>query len=135
MSSDVEAVVRRYFETAGRLDSPEEAVLALLADDVRVVQHPNAVAPHGVVRNLAEVLEALRTGRARLSAQRFDVHEVLVAGDRAAVRCTWTAVVGDDRGRLPRGTGLSAEVASFLTVRGGRIVEQETFDCYPPLAD
>jgi ketosteroid isomerase-like protein len=87
------------------------------------------------VRDRDQVLEALRTGRALLSAQRFEVHEVMVVGDRAAVRVTWTAVVGAERGRLPAGTGLSAEVASFLTVRDGRIVEQETFDCYPPLAD
>ena len=135
MSSDTEAVVRNYYAAVSALDVPEEVVLALLAEDLRVVEHPNPITPKGAVRERDEVLDALRAGRGLLAEQQFDVHEVVSTGDRVAARVTWTAVIGVARGPLPAGTTLTAEVASFLTVRDGRIVEQETFDCYAPLPD
>ena len=132
MSDDIETVVRRYYAAVAALDVPEEVVQALLAPDLRVVEHPNPITPLGAVRTRAEVLDALRAGRGLLAEQRFDVHEVVEVGDRAAARVTWTGVVGTDRGPLTAGTTLTAEVASFLTVRDGCIAEQETFDCYAP---
>lgn len=133
MTGAVERVVREYYELVGSLDASTEAVGRLLGSDVRVVEHPNAVTPNGAVRDRAAVLTALRAGRGLLREQRFEVHEVLVVGDRAAARATWTAEIGMDRRPFTAGMRLTAEVASFLTVRDGRVVDQETFDCYPPL--
>lgn len=73
-------------------------------------------------------------GKQLLSAQSFDVHEVLVRGERAAVRATWRGTIGIDAGPLRAGTELVAHVASFLTVRDGLVVEHETFDCCEPFA-
>jgi ketosteroid isomerase-like protein len=126
-------VVRRYYQAVSDLHGPEEEVMNLLADDVRIVEHPNAITPNGAVRDRAEALAGLQRGRALLSQQRFALHEVLVQGDRVAVRATWTGVVGIDAGPLSRGDALTAQVAALLTVRDGRIVEHETFDCYAPL--
>jgi ketosteroid isomerase-like protein len=49
-----------------------------------------------------------------------------------SVRATWTGVIGIDAGPLSRGDAVTAHVASLLTVRDGKIVDQETFDCYAP---
>jgi ketosteroid isomerase-like protein len=73
-------------------------------------------------------------GKKLLSEQTFSVHEVLVSGERAAVRATWTGTVGLDAGPFTRGTQLVAHIAGFLTVRDGQVVEHETFDCYEPFA-
>ncbi|WP_205473128.1 nuclear transport factor 2 family protein [Nocardioides sp. SYSU D00038] len=131
-STTTERVVRAYFATVADLASTEDDLRPLLHDDAVVVEHPNPVTPTGARRTTAEVLTGFASGKALLSEQSFDVHEVLVAGERAAVRATWRGVVGQDRGSFAAGTVLTAEMAGFLTVRDERVVEHETFDCYPP---
>ncbi|MFC7495373.1 MULTISPECIES: nuclear transport factor 2 family protein [unclassified Nocardioides] len=128
-----EAVVRRYFEVVGDLGSTRSDLEQLLDPGARFVEHPNAVTPTGAVRDVAGIVAGFEAGKVLLAEQSFEVHEVLVAGDRAAVRASWRAVVGVDRGPFCAGTALTAEMAGFVTVRDGRVVEHETFDCYPPL--
>jgi ketosteroid isomerase-like protein len=130
---DVERTVRRYYATVADLASTEGDLVALLDPRVRVVEHPNAVAPHGAVRDLAGTVTGFRAGKALLREQRFEVLEVLAAGERAAVRATWHGTVGVDAGPFRAGQELQAHVAALLTVRGGRVVEHETFDCYEPV--
>ena len=73
-----------------------------------------------------------RAGRSLLREQAFDGHEVVTSGHRAAVRATWRGVVGTDAGPFRADQELRAHVAALLTVRGGRVVEHETFECYEP---
>jgi len=133
-STTVEAVVRRYFATVADLGSTEADLRPLLDLTVRVVEHPNAVTPDGAVRDLDGTLAGFRAGKALLRAQVFDVHEVLTSGERAAVRATWRATVGADAGPFRAGQELVAHIAALLTVRDGRVVDHETFDCYEPFA-
>ncbi len=134
MSNAVEVLVRRYFAVVADLTSSEEDLSALLADGLRVKEHPNALTPQGAVRDKAQTLAGFRAGKVLLSEQAFEVHEVLVAGERAAVRATWRGVVSADTGPLAAGQELVASVAALLTVRDDQVVEHETFDCYLPLA-
>jgi len=127
-------VVRRYYAVAGDLSAPEGDLAALLDPEVRIVEHPNAVTPDGAVRGREETLAGFRAGRGLLRDQEFVVHELVVDGDRAAVRAHWRATIGTTRGPLTEGTRLEASIASFLTIADGRIVDQETFDCYAPFA-
>lgn len=128
----MEDVVRRYYATVADLSSDEDDLRPLLADDLRVTEHPNRLVPQGAVRDRAGTLAGFRAGKGLLSVQTFDVHEVLVNGPRAAVRATWRGVVGVDAGPFRAGQELVAHVAGLLTVRGGAVVEHETFDCYEP---
>jgi ketosteroid isomerase-like protein len=131
-ASGVEDVVRRYYATVSDLASTEDDLGPLLAPDLRIIEQPNALVPAGAVRDRAATLAGFRAGKALLREQRFDVHEVLVAAERAAVRATWRGLVGVDAGPFRAGQELVAHVAALLTVRGGRVVEHETFDCYEP---
>lgn len=131
-SEDTRTAVLEYYRLVADLTGDESRLAAIIDPAVRITEHPNLITPRGAVRDLAASLAGRRAGRELLAEQAFDVHEVLVDGDRAAVRATWSGVTGIDRGPLPAGTRLTAEVAAFLTVRDGRIVEHETFDCYPP---
>jgi len=130
---DVESVVRRYYSVVSDLTSTEADLRPLLASALRVVEHPNAVTPQGAVRDLDGTLRGFGSGKALLRAQAFDVEEVLVRGDRAAVRARWRGVVGVDAGPFRAGQQLVADVAAFLTVHDGQVVDHETFDCYEPL--
>src|SRR3954468_14714475 len=94
----VEDVVRRYYAVVGDLASSEDDLRPLVAPDLRVTEHPNAITPRGAVRDLTATLTGFRAGKALLRHQRFDVQQVLIDGDRAAVRATWRGLVGVDAG-------------------------------------
>lgn len=131
-TTDVEDVVRRYYDVVGDLTRSEEELAALLHPAAVVVEHPNPVTPAGARRGVAESLAGFRAGRTLLSEQAFDVHEVIVTGERAAVRARWEGTVGRDAGPFAAGDRLTAHVAAFLTVRDGQVLGHETFDCYEP---
>lgn len=128
--TDVESVVRAYYDIVADLSSSTDDLRVLLDPDLRVTEHPNAITPNGAVRDADATLAGFKAGKALLREQSFDLHEVLVVGGRAAVRATWTGVVGVDAGPYRAGQELVAEIASFLTVRDGQVVEHETFDCH-----
>jgi ketosteroid isomerase-like protein len=133
-ATDAVTVVRRYYATVADLGSTEDDLRPLLDEHLRVVEHPNAVTPRGAARDLDGTLAGFRAGKALLRDQAFEVHEALAAGDRVAVRATWRGTVGVAAGPFAAGQQLVAHVAALLTVRGGRIVDHETFDCYEPVA-
>ena len=132
-ATDVEDVVRRYYAIVSDLSSTEDELRPLLAPDVRVTEHPNAITPRGATRDLEATIAGFQGGKALLREQAFEVREVLVAGERAAVRARWRGVVGVDAGPYRAGQELVAHVAALLTVRDGVVVDHETFDCYEPL--
>jgi ketosteroid isomerase-like protein len=68
-----------------------------------------------------------------LAGHRFDVHEHIVAGDRVVTRATWVGGLAIDAGPWPAGTELRAERCMVFTVRDGRILRQESYDCYHPV--
>jgi ketosteroid isomerase-like protein len=131
--SDPAAVVRRYFELVADLGSAPDALRDLLHPAVRVAEHPNAINPRGIVRDRDGVIAGLLAGKRLLAAQTIDVLELLVSGDRVAVRAIWRGTIGEGTDTLGPGTELVAHIAAWLTVADGRIREHETFDCYEPL--
>lgn len=130
--AETESVVLRYYAVVSDLSSTEDDLVALLSESVTVVEHPNALNPQGAERGRAETLAGFRAGKALLGEQSFVVEEVIVSGERAAVRARWSGTVGVDAGPYRAGLRLHAEVAAFLTVRDGKVVRHETFDCYEP---
>jgi ketosteroid isomerase-like protein len=133
MTNNVEATVREYYRIVGDLKCTEEELRPIIAPDAVFTEHPNLIAPQGAVRTVEQNLTGFRAGRALLSDQTIEVLEVLVSGDRAAVRATWSGTVGADRGPFTVGTELTCVMAAFLTVRDNKISAHDTYDCYPPL--
>jgi ketosteroid isomerase-like protein len=125
-ADDARSVVERYYATVADLGASTESLRELLHPDLRVVEHPNAIHPQGTVRDRDAVIAAYEDGKGMLSDQSFELDELLVYGDRVAVRANW-------RGTLAAGAMLEARVAAFLTVVDGRIIELETYDCYSPI--
>jgi len=124
--TSTENVVRRYFAVVADLDSTPDQLAELLHPDATFLERPNAIAPAGHARDVTATLAGFAAGKTRLRAQAIDIHEVLVSGDRAAVRSTWRGAIGD--------TEITAHVTGWVTVRDGRILDHETFDCYEPFA-
>ncbi len=74
-----------------------------------MVEHPNAIHPEGTVRDRDEAIADYERGKRMLSDQSFDLEELLVSGERVAVRARW-------RGTVAGGASLEAKIAAFLTV-------------------
>lgn len=131
--SDPASVVKRYFEIVADLSSSPQDLLAVLHPTVRITEHPNAMTPCAAVRDRDAAVAGFEAGKRLLAAQTIDVHELLVSGDRVAVRSTWRGTIGQGTQSMPAGTELVAHSAGLLTVEDGTIREHETFDCYEPL--
>jgi ketosteroid isomerase-like protein len=127
------AVVDRYLAAVSDLAAEPAALAALIDPDARFVEHPNLVAPSGRRRDAAAALAAREHSRRLLACHRFDVQEHIVAGDRVVTRATWTGTLAIDAGTFTTGSELRAECCMVFTVRDGRIVHQENYDCYGPL--
>lgn len=124
--ASIEDIVRRYFAVVADLSSTTADLDAVVDPAARFEEMPNPISPTGAVRDVAQTTEGFLAGKRRLSAQRIDIEEILVHGDRAVVRSTWTGRIGD--------TEVVARMAGFLRIRDGRIVEHVTYDCYEPFA-
>jgi ketosteroid isomerase-like protein len=125
MSDDPRSVVERYYAAVADLRASPDSLREMLHPELAVIEHPNAIHPDGTVRDRDEVVADYEQGKRMLSDQSLDLDEVLVSGERVAVRARW-------RGKLASGATLEARIAAFLTVVDGRIREHETYDCYSP---
>lgn len=109
-----------------------EQLRDLFAPDATATEYPNAISPGVAIRGLEEVLTASAAGAALLARQSFDVHSAIAVGDTAIIRLTWSAEVAREAGRFAAGQRLTAHIAQFVRVEGGRIAELATYDCYEP---
>ncbi|WJV48308.1 nuclear transport factor 2 family protein [Streptomyces flavofungini] len=119
----------RYHQAVARGALGEE-LAGFFHDEAVHREYPNAFLPDGAVRDLTAVLKAGEQGANLLSRQSFDVLNAVAAGDQVALEVTWTGVLAVPLGDLPAGQVLRAHIATFLTFRDGRIVEQHNYDCY-----
>jgi ketosteroid isomerase-like protein len=115
-------ILHDFFDAVARFD--ETALAAVMHPQARVSEMPNAINREGTERDLAAAREAFARGRALLGSQRYDVHQVIEAGDTIAARATW-------RGTLAAtGQELTAHIATFTQVRDGKVFRHATYDCY-----
>jgi ketosteroid isomerase-like protein len=115
------------------LRSSPEALDEVLHAAVRVIERPNAINPRGTVRDRDAVIAGFLARKRLPATQTVEVLELLVSGDRVAVRATWRGTIGEGTHAFAADTELVAHVAAWLTVADGRIQNHETFDCYKPL--
>lgn len=85
------------------------------------------------MRDRNAAIAAFVAGKGLLVTQTIDILEMIVSGDRVAVRATWQGTTAHATDALPSGTKLVAQLAAWVTVTNGLITEHETFDCYEPL--
>jgi ketosteroid isomerase-like protein len=84
-------VVRRYLAAVADADATADDLAALLHPDVRVVEHPNLVSPHGARRGRDEVLAAYEVGKRLMARQEFELHDAVERDGLVAARATWRA--------------------------------------------
>lgn len=95
------------------------------------VEHPNRVVPTGRTRGLREMLEASVAGVRLFESQRYDVRSTIGSGNLVAVQLRWSGTLAQQLGDRAAGEVVRADVAMFLTYDdAGRILRQESYDCY-----
>src|SRR3954453_3979737 len=110
-------ILEDFFSAAAAFD--EDALAGILHPEAHISEMPNAVNRSGSERTLADAREAFARGKDLLSAQSYDVHEVIAAGHKIAARATW-------RGTLKDGRELTAHIPTFSEGRDGRIYRHAT---------
>lgn len=101
-----------------------------LAEDFVLTEAPHLLAPRGSTRNRSEVLGgAGRTGEI-VSGQRFEIRRSTCEGSRVVVEAEWSATAEMDLPYWDKGDEIRARTASVFEVLNGRVVSQQSYDCY-----
>ena len=130
MPHDLPRLAREYLESIGSADGL--GGLRFFADDAIQVEFPNRLVPNGATRDLAALRDAAERGRKVVTAQRFEVLNVIASGEQVAVEAVWTGTLAMPLGTIPAGGQMRARFAIFLTYRDGKIVRQHNYDCFDP---
>jgi ketosteroid isomerase-like protein len=102
--------------------------------DAEQIEYPSVMRPQGHRRSLVEMIAGSELGLSMIRDQRYEVHDVIEAGERVAVQLTWSATVATDLGAIAAHTPLRAHVAAFYVFRDGLILRQSSYDCYEQIA-
>jgi ketosteroid isomerase-like protein len=132
MSQTEQQIIERYLSRIADPSVDVVRIAELLDDDMRFVERPNLVNPRGSTRNVAQMLTSVAQGRRLLTDQRFEVVDHVVAGDTIATRVVWKGTLATDAPPYPAGSRIRADSFMHFTLRDGRILHQENYDCFHP---
>ncbi len=128
---NIEELTRGYF-AALEQGATGEKLAAYYHADVVQEEFPNQLAPTGAQRNLNEILAAAERGQQAISGHRYQILNMIVDGNRAAVEFAWSGTLVVSVGKLSPGTIVRGRFASFLEFQDGRIIAQRSYDCFDP---
>jgi limonene-1,2-epoxide hydrolase len=101
-----------------------------LAEAFVLVEAPHLLAPEGSTRTLAAVLAGADQSAEVVADQEFSVRRTTCEAGRVAVEADWSATVLMDLPYWDKGETIRARTSSVFEVRDGRIVSQDSYDCY-----
>jgi ketosteroid isomerase-like protein len=103
---------------------------AFLADDFTLFEAPHLLAPDGSTRSRDQVLAGADQGHKVVAGQRFDVRRTTCEGGRVVLEVDWSATLLMDLRYCDTGEVIRARTTSVFEVRDGRIISQDSYDCY-----
>lgn len=122
---------RDYIAAMAR-GASREKLASFLAPNVVQQEFSNRVAPQGVRRNLAQMLESYERGKQLLASQSYEIRNAFGAAACVALEVEWRGKLAVSAGGIPAGTNFHAHFSVILEFLGGRIVAQHNYDCYDP---
>jgi ketosteroid isomerase-like protein len=124
-------ITRRYLEAleSGAYDNE---LAEFFTKDVIQEEFPNRLSPIGVHRNLSAILDAARKGRQILRAQKFEILNAIVDGDRVALEVFWSGLLAMPVDSLPADSEMRAHFSMWLQFKDGKIARQHNYDCFDP---
>lgn len=127
-------IVRKYLALIEAGQNNAETLGEIMHPEVQLEVFPNAVTPRGAKSDLKAMAASSELGRKLLTGQRYEIVNVVAAGDTVVAEVVWTGTMAIDAGHLKAGEHLRAHCALILELRDGRIYRQRNYDCYDPRA-
>jgi ketosteroid isomerase-like protein len=130
-TTDNLAIARRYLEA---LENGAEgsALAEFFTNDAVQEEFPNRLQPIGAHRDLTGILDAAKRGKKTLRAQKFDVLDSIVDGDRVALEIFWSGYLAVPVDTLSADSEMRAHLSVWLEFRDGKICRQNNYDCFDP---
>lgn len=107
-----------------------DEVARYLHPEVELTEHPNRVSPAGRRADLAGMRAASERGARLMASERYDIRQMTIEGDRAAVQLVWSGTLAVAAGPLPAGHVMRAEICSIIELKDGKVWRQEQYDCF-----
>jgi limonene-1,2-epoxide hydrolase len=101
-----------------------------LADGFVLVEAPHLLAPEGSTRTREQVLAGLDQSAGVVADQKFDIRRTTCESGRVVLEADWSATSLMDLRYWDTGETIRARTSSVFEVRDGRIVSQDSYDCY-----
>ena len=127
-------LAERYIGVVSNPASTAEDLRDILDESIVWREMPNLFAPAGRVSDYAAACASFEKGREYLPRQTYAIRHAIASGDTVALELSWAGEVAKAVGPFPAGARLSAQVAIFLRLRGGKVVSQTDYICYEPSA-
>ena len=130
-TTDNLAIARRYLEALE--NGAEGGELAeFFSRDVIQEEFPNRLSPIGAHRNLDAILAAAKKGKRTLRAQKYEILNSIVDGDRIALEVLWSGYLAIPVDTLPADSEMRAHFSMWLEFKDGKIFRQHNYDCFDP---
>lgn len=107
-----------------------EDIRPFLADDFVLVEAPHVLAPRGSTKTLEAVLSGAENSGEVVAGQRFEVNRTTCEGGRVVIEADWSATLRMDLPHWDSGEVIRARTTSVFEVSDGRILSQDSYDCY-----
>ncbi|TAP43902.1 nuclear transport factor 2 family protein [Arthrobacter sp. S39] len=101
-----------------------------LADGFVLVEAPHLLAPAGSTRTLEQVLAGADNSAGVVANQKFEIRRTTCEQGRVVLEADWSATSLMDLRYWDAGETIRARTSSVFEVRDGRIVSQDSYDCY-----
>ncbi len=121
-------IVRSYLKAI----ETRRSVLAFYADDVVQEEFPNALAPAGATRTLADLKAAGERGQNVLRSETYEILNLVEAEQTVACEILWRGVLAVPLKSLKPGDTMKARFAVFFEFEGDKIRRQRNYDCFEP---
>lgn len=128
-------LARQYIELVADPSSTLDDLRPLLDEQIVWREMPNRFAPTGRISDFSTAAASFQKGRELVPEQTYIIRHAIASGETVAMEISWTGLVGKEIGPFAAGTHLSAELATFLRFRDGKIVSQTDYLCYDPVEE
>ncbi|MBT2531337.1 nuclear transport factor 2 family protein [Arthrobacter sp. ISL-48] len=116
----------RTLEAGGGADG----IRPFLSEDFILVEAPHLLAPEGSTRTLEQMLAGADQSAQVVADQKFEIRRTTCEAGRVVVEADWSATSMMNLKYWDAGETIRARTSSVFEVRDGRIVSQDSYDCY-----
>lgn len=133
MSRQIDTV-KKYISLVESFDFDASTTEGLLHPEYLQWELPNQLNKNGQKSDAADSFKRMKTACQILTAQKYEITNVLESGANVVIETVWSATMAIDAGPLKKGQAMKAFFCMFFEFEGGQIRRVRNYDCFEPLA-